>query len=133
MHCFKMATSVVKWFHLRKHSDWSNHSFADYNETNMNLNQRSAKEYSAIKPLTVYKTTTLVFLVNTTFGIVRKHWKKPIASETLSNWPAQEMRHVEQPITAVGDKKLSTDFHTSLKTERLQKTGSETVSATNDR
>lgn len=31
------------------------------------------------------------------------------------------MRHVEQPITAVGDKKLSTDFHTPLKTERLQK------------
>lgn len=30
---------------------------------------------------------------------------------------------MEQPITAVGDKKLSTYFHTPLKTERLQKPG----------
>lgn len=90
----------------------------------MNLNRRSAKEYSARKKTPYCLQNYYVsFSRKCDFGIVRKHWKKPIAWETLSNWPAQDLRHVEQPITAVGDKKLSTDFHTPLKTERLQKPG----------
>lgn len=131
MHSFKIATSVVKCFHLTKKSDWSNYSFAHY-EQNMNGIDNSLQILSEKNlPFTKLRCEFLKKI----FGIVRKHWK----SQSLE-WLCKIGPHKicgtwnnRLPRFSVGDKKLSTDFHTPLKTERLQKPGPKLYRQQNDR